>query len=112
VWALAADTDDEARHLLKTREFWRVGFEKGVREPLVTPAFADAYPYTDSERATVEALRRKAIVGTGETVAARLRELAQRFSLDEIVVVTWTHDPAARPRSYELLAKAAIRSDI
>jgi luciferase family oxidoreductase group 1 len=106
VWALAADTEARARHLLKTREFWRVGFEKGLRKPLVTPEFADAYPYTDSERATIEALRRKAIVGTGSAVAERLIQLAQHFALDEIVVVTWTHDPAARQRSYELLASA------
>jgi luciferase family oxidoreductase group 1 len=106
VWALAADTEARARHLLKTREFWRVGFEKGLRKPLVTPEFADAYPYTDSERATIDALRRKAIVGTGSAVAERLIQLARHFALDEIVVVTWTHDPDARHRSYELLASA------
>lgn len=107
VWALAADTESEARHLLKTREHWRVGFEQGLRKPLVTPEFADSYPYTDSERATIDALRRKAIVGTGDVVAARLGELADRLQLDELVVVTWTHDPKARHRSYELLARAA-----
>jgi luciferase family oxidoreductase group 1 len=106
VWALAADTDAEARRLLQTREFWRVGFEQGIRKPLVTPEFAAAYPYTEAERATIEALRRKALVGTGEAVAARLRDLAGRLALDELVVVTWTHDPAARRRSYELLAEA------
>jgi hypothetical protein len=26
--------------------------------------------------------------------------------LDELVIVTWTFDPAARQRSYELLAQA------
>jgi luciferase family oxidoreductase group 1 len=106
VWALAADTEAEARHLLKTREFWRVGFEQGLRKPLVTPAFAEAYPYSDAERATIESLRRKAIVGTGAMVAARLRALAGDLNLDELVVVTWTHDPVARHRSYELLASA------
>jgi hypothetical protein len=39
-------------------------------------------------------------------VAARLRELAARLLLDELVVVTWTHDAAARHRSYALLAAA------
>jgi luciferase family oxidoreductase group 1 len=112
VWALAADTEAEARHLLKTREFWRVGFEKGVRKPLVTPEFADAYPYTESERATIDALRRKAIVGTGAMVAERLADLARRFDLDEIVVVTWTHDAAARRHSYELIAAAAGKSSL
>jgi luciferase family oxidoreductase group 1 len=106
VWALAADSDVEARHLLKTREFWRVGFERGIRKPLVTPEFADAYPYAEAERATVEALRRKAIVGTGEAVVAQLRAIAERLALDELVVVTWTYDAAARERSYTLLARA------
>jgi luciferase family oxidoreductase group 1 len=106
VWALAADTEAEARRLLMTRELWRIGFEQGIRKPLVSPEEAAAYPYTDAERATVESLRRKAFVGTAEQVAARLTELAHRLELDELVVVTWTHDPAPRHRSYELLAAA------
>ncbi len=106
VWALAAETEAEARHLLKTREHWRVGFEKGLRTPLVSPEAAAAYPYTEAERAIVARLRERAIVGTGAQVAARLAELAALFALDEIVVNTWTHDPAARHRSYELIAQA------
>jgi luciferase family oxidoreductase group 1 len=106
VWALAADTEAEARRLLMTREHWRVGFEKGLRTALVSPEEAAAYPYGEAERAIVQRLRQKAIVGTGPQVAARLAELAEKFALDEIVVNTWTHDPAARQRSYELLARA------
>ncbi len=108
VWALAADTEAEARRLLMTRELWRIGFERGVRKPLVSPEEAAAYPYTEAERATIESLRRKAFVGTADQVAARLTELAHRLELDELVIVTWTHEPAPRHRSYELLA-AAIR---
>src|SRR4029453_17076697 len=37
VWALAADTDEEARRQLHTREHWRVGFEQGLRWPLLPP---------------------------------------------------------------------------
>ncbi|MFO1320118.1 MAG: LLM class flavin-dependent oxidoreductase [Burkholderiales bacterium] len=106
VWALAADTDAEARHLATTREYWRVGFEQGIRHPLVSPAFAEAYGYSPSERATIDALRRRAFVGTGDDVAERLQTLATRLSLDELVVVTWTYEPAPRHRSYELLARA------
>ena len=51
VWALAADTEAEARRLLTTREFWRVGFEQGLRNPLVSPEQAVAHPYTAPERA-------------------------------------------------------------
>ena len=107
VWALAADTEAEARRLLMTREHWRVGFEKGLPTPLVTPQdAAAAYAvYTDTERTTVESVRSKAIVGTASQVATRLQELAAKFALDEIVINTWTHDPAMRHRSYGLIAK-------
>jgi luciferase family oxidoreductase group 1 len=106
VWALAADSEAEARRLLRTREHWRAGFEQGLRRALVSPEEAAAWPYTDSERATIDALRRKAIVGTAAQVAASLQEIAARLALDELVVVTWTHDAAARHRSYALLAEA------
>jgi luciferase family oxidoreductase group 1 len=106
VWALAADTEAEARRLLTTREFWRVGFEQGRRQPLVSPAQAAAHSYTAQEAARIDELRRKAFVGTAEQVAASLTALAQRLELSELVVNTWTFDPAARHRSYELLAGA------
>ncbi len=106
IWAVAADTESEARRLLMTRESWKVAAEKGIRGPLVAPEEAAAHPYTPAEREWIEALRRKAFVGTGAQVAERLRAEAQRLALDELVIVTWTFDPAARQRSYALLAEA------
>jgi luciferase family oxidoreductase group 1 len=106
VWALAADTEAEARRLLMTREHWRVGFEKGLRTPLVSPEAAAMHPYTEAERAIIQRLRERAIVGTAGQVGAKLRELSTTFGLEEIVINTWTHDSAARHRSYELIAQA------
>ena len=112
VWALAADTEAEARRLLQTREYWRIGFEQGLRKPLVTPEEAATFPYTDAQRAIIEKLRQRAFVGTGEQVASRLEELAARLELDELVVVTWTYELARRMRSYELLAGSMrLRND-
>jgi luciferase family oxidoreductase group 1 len=106
VWALAADTEAEARRLAMSREHSRICRDMGIREALVSPEAAAAYPYTEAQRASLEAMRRRAYVGTGNQVAARLTELAGGLELDELVVVTWTHDPAPRHRSYELLAAA------
>jgi luciferase family oxidoreductase group 1 len=106
VWALAADTHSEARRLLMTREYWRAGFEKGLRMPLVSPDEAAAYPYSDAERSMIEKLRGVAIVGTAAEVADRLHALARKLELDEIVINTWTFEPQARRRSYALLARA------
>ena len=54
VWALAADSEEEARRLLHTREHWRVGFEQGLRRPLLPPDEAAAQPYAPAEHAIVE----------------------------------------------------------
>ena len=106
VWALAADTEDEARRLARSREHSRILRDVGIREAIVTPEEAADYPYSPAQLASIESMRRKAFVGTAQQVAARLTQLAQRLDLDELVIVTWTHDPAARHRSYELLAEA------
>src|SRR5262249_13642723 len=68
IWALAADTEDEARHLLRTREHWRVGFEQGIREPLISPEEAAARTYSEADLQRIEALRRRAFVGTADQV--------------------------------------------
>ena len=105
VWALAADTEGEALHQFKTRERAIIDRRQGIRLPLMPPEEAER-PYSAAERVTAEKLRRKAIIGSSEQVTARLKELAKSLELDELVVVTWTYDPAPRHRSYELLAQA------
>ena len=106
VWALAADTEEEARHQATSREYWRVGFEKGLRVPLVSPEVAEAQVYTAAEQAVIAAMREKALVGSFRQVADKLVALARRLALEEIVINTWTFDPAVRRHSYTLLAKA------
>jgi alkanesulfonate monooxygenase SsuD/methylene tetrahydromethanopterin reductase-like flavin-dependent oxidoreductase (luciferase family) len=49
---------------------------------------------------------RRAIIGTPEKVRAGLDQLAIDYGADEVMVVTITHDHAARRRSYELLSEA------
>jgi luciferase family oxidoreductase group 1 len=106
VWALAADTEEEARFQFKSRERAMIDRKLGIRLPLTSPEEASARSYSSAEMAIAEKLHRKAIVGSSEQVAARLKELAKSLELDELVVVTWTYDPAPRHRSYELLAEA------
>jgi len=105
VWALAADTHDEALHHALGRERWRVDRARGVLGPLQSPDVIAARGFSAEEWPTVEAMRAKAFVGTGAQVGAQLRALAVELQLDEIVVNTWAHDPAARRTSYALLAR-------
>ena len=45
-------------------------------------------------------------VGEAGPVAAQVHDLAARWDLAEVLVVTYVHDAAARRRSYELLGAA------
>lgn len=105
VWALAADTEEEARHHALSRERWRVDRMRGQLGPLQPPDAIAARGFADDEMPTVLATRRKALVGTGAQVAAKMRALADELGLEELVVNTWAHAPAVRRRSYELLAR-------
>jgi alkanesulfonate monooxygenase SsuD/methylene tetrahydromethanopterin reductase-like flavin-dependent oxidoreductase (luciferase family) len=61
--------------------------------------------YNAAEQIAYDQLRAGALVGSATQVADKLRQLADRLQLDEVVIITWTHEPAAQARSYELLAQ-------
>ena len=105
VWALAADTHDEAMHHALGRERWRVDRLRGAIGPLQAPDVIAARGFTAEEWPTIETMRRKAFVGTAAEVGLQLRTLSEELQLDEIVVNTWAHDPAVRRHSYTLLAQ-------
>jgi len=104
VWALVADTHDEAMHHALGRERWRVDRARGALGPLQAPDVIAARGFTSDEWPTVEEMRRKAFVGTAAEVGAQLRALGNELQLEEIVVNTWAHDAQVRRHSYALLA--------
>jgi luciferase family oxidoreductase group 1 len=106
VWALAAETEAEAERQFASRALWRLGRDRGAYEPLPSPEEAAAHPYSDAERGQIDRLRRNAIYGTAPKVAERLLALAGSLGVEEVAILTATHDPAARLRSYRLLAEA------
>jgi luciferase family oxidoreductase group 1 len=106
VFALAADTEAEALYQFKPRERSLIDRERGIRQPLFSPAEAAARPLSAEEQRLSQKLLNHAVVGTAEQVKTRLDALAKRLDLDELVIVTWTYDPAPRMRSFELLAEA------
>ncbi len=112
VWALAADTQEEADRQFASRALWRLGRDRGVYAPLPSPEEAAVYPYSEAERTRIDRLRRNAIFGTAPVVAARLRALADSLGAQELAVLTATHDPAPRRRSYELLAREFALSGV
>src|SRR3954454_1887844 len=73
VWAMTAATQDEAAWLFRSREMWRLGRDRGVFTALPSPEEAAARSYSEAEMVRIERLRARALYGTPDVVAARLR---------------------------------------
>ena len=111
VWAFAADTDEEAWRLFESRARWRMDRNLGRIGPMLPPELA-VRDYSVSEQLALAQMKDNALVGSADMVAEKLRDLAERLQVDEVVVITWTHDPQAQRHSYELLAQAfALKSE-
>lgn len=106
VGVVCAETQEEADHLALSRKLWRLQLTKGALGPYPTPEEAEAYPYTDRERAIAESASRTGLVGPPDKIKQGLEELAARCGIEEMMVVTITHDFKARVKSYELVAEA------
>lgn len=106
VFALTAATEAEAWRLYKSRELWRLSRDRGVFPPLPSVEEAEAYPYSPEERARLDRMKARAIVGAPEQVAAKLEAVAAAHGVTEVAVLTPCHDSAARATSYRLLAEA------
>src|SRR5262249_11500487 len=104
VFVVCADTDTEARRLARSRELFLLRLYTG--RPGLYPSIEEAERYhaTPREDAIVEALRARTVAGAPEHVRERLLAMASDYGVGELVIVTITHDPKARLRSYELLA--------
>ncbi len=107
VWALAAESEEEAQYHFASRARVRLLRDRGIFAPLEPADVALAYAYTEAERARMAEMQREAYVGTATGVVERLAALARRLNVQEMAVVTWTYDEATRRKSYQLLARAA-----
>jgi luciferase family oxidoreductase group 1 len=104
VFALSADTDEEASRLARSRDLFLVRLYRGRAGAYPSVEEAEAYPYSPHELNIIRHTRRRTVTGPPEQVRERVSALAREYGVDEIVVVTITHSPKARLRSYELLA--------
>jgi luciferase family oxidoreductase group 1 len=105
IWALVAASDEDARHHALSRDRWRIDRARGVLGPLQSPADIAARGFSAAEEQSLAPMRARSFVGSVATVRERIDRLVAQFSLDEVVVNTWAHDPAVRRTSYALLAE-------
>lgn len=104
VWAMAADTQEEAARLYQSRLVSRMNRDRGIFAALPSPEEAMAQVYSGGEAERAERMRSRALFGTPDVVAGKLRALAATFDVEEIAILTTLHDKQARRHSYTLLA--------
>jgi luciferase family oxidoreductase group 1 len=104
LFSITANSEEEAQHLAKSRDLWYIKLLRGDPGPFPTPDEAESYEYSNGELELIRQNREKRAVGTPKQVSKKLKMMAEDFNADEIMLVSITHDPIARKRSYELIA--------
>ena len=105
VAVICAESAAAAERLAKSRDLSRLRMEHGILGPVPSVEEAEAYDYSREERLRVAFNRQRQVIGDPAQCKAKLLAYGESYGVDEFVIVTITHDPGARLRSYELLAR-------
>ena len=104
---IAAETDDEARHLFTSQQQAFTNMVRN-RRGLFPPPIGNIDDYwTPEEKHHAQGMLACTIVGSLQTVRAGLERFVDETQADELMIVSAIFDPAARRRSIELIASAA-----
>jgi luciferase family oxidoreductase group 1 len=101
VWALCAETDEEAKRLSASSRMMFTLFFRGqlIAIPPVETALEFMAAQPPSE------MKRRTIVGSPSTVRKGIEEAAAEYEAEEVMIVTITYEHEARKKSYELIAR-------
>ena len=105
IGAFCAETQEEAELLASTAVYRKMMMGIGDNQPLLAPeAVQDQRKsFSSSQEAQYLHLLNGYTVGTAEHCKTEIEALAKAFNVDEVAVVTVTHDFSARLESYHLL---------
>jgi len=106
VAAVAAETDAEAERLAASMDLNRLLRDRGQYIPLPSIEEAQAYPYTDADRAAIARNRSRLFVGSPTTLVQKLEPMIAACQADELMIVSAIYDHDARKKSYSLIADA------
>ena len=107
LWALAAESEEEAVRLSASSRMAFSMLRRGRLIPVPPPDVAERFLAQEGDGLGG---RRRTVVGTAAQVLAGIEAVAADYGAEEVIVVTITYDHEARRRSYELIAAAFGRS--
>jgi alkanesulfonate monooxygenase SsuD/methylene tetrahydromethanopterin reductase-like flavin-dependent oxidoreductase (luciferase family) len=104
VWAIAADTDEEAERLAYSSRMAMAMLRRG--RLIAVPPVETAERFLKGEGLLDKPAGRRLVLGTPDRVRAEIEAVAADYGAEEVIVVSITYDHEARKRSYELIADA------
>lgn len=107
LWAIAADTNAEARRLSLSIRMMMTMLFRGRTIPVPTVERAEQFLREEGVPLEMLAAGRRFITGAPDETLAAIQSVAADYGADEVLVVNILHSHQARLRSYELLAQAS-----
>jgi len=101
---IAADTDEEARHLFTSPQQSFTNIFRGARGKLQPPIDDIESYWTPSEKAQAMSMLSCSFVGSAKTVREGLEGFIAETGADEVMVAAAIYDHGKRLRSYEILS--------
>jgi luciferase family oxidoreductase group 1 len=102
---IAADTDEEARHLFTSPQQSFTNLFRGARGKLQPPIDDIETYWTPSEKAQAMNMLSCSFVGSAKTVREGLEGFIAETGADEVMVASAIYDHSKRLRSYEILSE-------
>ena len=87
-----------------------INLRRGTPGPLSPPLDSTDGLWSDLERRGIEHALRESIIGSPEKVQRGLGTFIEKTGVDELMVAGQIYDHAARLRSFEIVAEAAIKN--
>ena len=106
-FVVVAETNEQAEAYAESLDLWLLGTDNfGELREFPSVETARHYPYTEEEKAIIQANRTRMVVGDIENVTAQLNELITQFRADELLLIPLLPGLGARKKAIELLAGA------
>ncbi len=103
----AADTDEEATHLVTSQQQAFINLRGGHPAKLPAPRTGYLQTLGPQEHALLASVRQSYAVGSPATVRSEMQAFIERTGADELMIAGQIFDHDARLRSYEITAEVA-----
>jgi luciferase family oxidoreductase group 1 len=109
VSAICAETSEKAEDVALSSLVWGLQRKRGEGQKGV-PSIQEAKNYLLNEKEDLLCeMKSNMIIGNPQQVKKRIEELQVRYNADEIMIVTITHSPEDKIKSYKMIAEEILR---